>query len=169
VYQNQDNIGFKWIDYVYPGELRSNIGETVVSVLDKIKKALSGNFEFYFDEEGNFHFKEVKDYNNDNSSNQASLLIEKADGNVVYSFTDGSLFISCSNNPVYQNIKNDITIWGKTSDNAAPVRYHLILDKEISNWETQRFAILDTVRDALGNIKAKSVSAGGGDIVPGCY
>jgi hypothetical protein len=49
----------------YPGELVANIGETVVSVLDKIKTAL-GNFEYFYDLDGKFHFRKIKNFVNSN-------------------------------------------------------------------------------------------------------
>jgi hypothetical protein len=40
-----------------------NAGETVVALLDKIVKAL-GNYEFFYDLDGNFIFQEKKNYLN---------------------------------------------------------------------------------------------------------
>jgi hypothetical protein len=42
-------------DLVYAGDLISNIGETLTSVLDKIKNML-GNFEYFYDLGGRFVF-----------------------------------------------------------------------------------------------------------------
>jgi len=42
-------------DFTYPGELILNAGETVVSLLDKVVKVL-GNYEYYYDINGNFIF-----------------------------------------------------------------------------------------------------------------
>jgi len=52
-----DSIGYQYTDFTYPteSELSSNAGETVVSVLDKIKSML-GNYEYFFDLNGNFVF-----------------------------------------------------------------------------------------------------------------
>jgi hypothetical protein len=52
-----DSIGYQYTDFVYPveGELASNAGDTIVSVLDKVKNTL-GNFEYFFDLDGNFRF-----------------------------------------------------------------------------------------------------------------
>jgi hypothetical protein len=48
-------MGYSYVDFTYPGELASSAGESVVTVLDKIKNAL-GNYEYFFDTEGIFHF-----------------------------------------------------------------------------------------------------------------
>ena len=58
-------------DFVYDSELSANLGESVTSVLDKIKNYL-GNFEYFYDEFGVFHFREVKNYLN---TTQATTLV----------------------------------------------------------------------------------------------
>jgi hypothetical protein len=40
---------------VYPGELKSNAGETITSILDKIKSKFT-NFEYFYDIDGKFVF-----------------------------------------------------------------------------------------------------------------
>jgi hypothetical protein len=40
---------------IYPGDLISNIGESITSILDKIVKML-GNFEYFYDLDGRFIF-----------------------------------------------------------------------------------------------------------------
>jgi hypothetical protein len=56
-YSTGDSIGYQEVDYVYPtaSDLTSNAGESITSVLDKIKSAL-GNYEYFFDVQGFFHF-----------------------------------------------------------------------------------------------------------------
>ena len=58
-----EDCGYIYEDFTYPGELISGSGETVTSVLDKIKDLL-GNFEYFYDLEGNFVFQEKKNYLN---------------------------------------------------------------------------------------------------------
>jgi len=48
-------MGYKGVELTFPGDLIANVGETVVSVLDKIKNIL-GNFEYFYDLDGNFVF-----------------------------------------------------------------------------------------------------------------
>jgi hypothetical protein len=43
--------GYSETDLTYPGDLIANIGESISSVLDKIKKFL-GDFEYYYDVNG---------------------------------------------------------------------------------------------------------------------
>ena len=65
-----EDVGYVYTDFVYPGELISNIGESITSVLDKICNVL-GNFEYFYDVDGHFVFREKKNYLN-NSYNEAT-------------------------------------------------------------------------------------------------
>jgi hypothetical protein len=69
VYPYNSNIGSRFTDFTFPAEkeLIINAGETVVTLLDKIKGVL-GNYEYFFDLEGNFIFQQIKDYVNEGSS-----------------------------------------------------------------------------------------------------
>ena len=49
-----EDVGYEMTDFTYPGELVLNAGDTVVSLLDKIVEVL-GNYEYFYDTEGNFH------------------------------------------------------------------------------------------------------------------
>ena len=62
-FENGVDCGYVYTDFTYPGELISGIGENVCSVLDKIKDVL-GNFEYFYDLDGNFVFQEKKNYLN---------------------------------------------------------------------------------------------------------
>ena len=62
-YEYGQDIGYINSDFYYPSELTANAGETVCSVLDKIKNTL-GNYEYFYDLEGNFIFQEIKNYMN---------------------------------------------------------------------------------------------------------
>jgi hypothetical protein len=50
-----DLAGYRLTDLVYAGELKANVGETLISVLDKIKKMLS-DFEYFYNLDGKFVF-----------------------------------------------------------------------------------------------------------------
>jgi hypothetical protein len=49
------DVGYRMTDLVYTGELISNVGDSLTSVLDKIKTML-GDFEYFYDIEGRFVF-----------------------------------------------------------------------------------------------------------------
>jgi len=57
------DVGYVLTDFVYPQELVADIGDTVTTVLDKITSLL-GNFEYFYDVYGIFHFQEIKNYLN---------------------------------------------------------------------------------------------------------
>ena len=61
------SVGFTLTDFSYPGDLIGNAGESVVTILDKIKNTL-GNFEYFYDLYGHFRFQEIKNYLNNSQS-----------------------------------------------------------------------------------------------------
>ena len=50
-----DTAGFRPTDLTYAGDLIANVGESITSVLDKIKNMLV-EFEYFYDVEGRFVF-----------------------------------------------------------------------------------------------------------------
>lgn len=137
---NGDDVGYIFDDFYYTGELTANAGETVTSVLDKLVQYL-GNYEYFYDEFGVFHFREIKNYLNTTQSEillndmQANdYLVDVTTGKEVYTFSDNSNIISISVNPSYENIKNDYVIHGTrkmtSSDISYDVFYHLAIDRK---------------------------------------
>ena len=134
------DCGYVYDDFVYDSELSANLGESVTSVLDKIKNYL-GNFEYFYDEFGVFHFREVKNYLNTtqattlvNDMKKHDYLVETTTGKSVYTFSDKDNIISISKTPQFNNIKNDFIIQGKrqgtNSQQQVDVRYHLCIDRK---------------------------------------
>ena len=130
-----ENIGYQLTDFTFPGELISNPGDSVCTILDKIKNML-GNFEYYYDLDGHFIFQEIKNYQNNSyiplqklneNDYQANFDIEE----IIYSFKENRKLISSfNNNPQYGNIKNDFVVWGKSGKDGLPIRYHLAIDNK---------------------------------------
>ena len=133
------DIGYILTDFVYPGELVGNAGDTVVTILDQIKNTL-GNYEYFYDIDGNFRFQEIKNYLNTsysvfliNEINVDNYLVDYTSGKSVYTFEDANIIQSYSNSPQYQQIKNDFLIWGKRTSvdgQDVPIRYHLAIDSK---------------------------------------
>lgn len=138
-YNYGEDIGYIYTDFTYPGELIGDIGNSVCDILDKIKSIL-GNYEYFYDVEGNFIFQEVKNYLNTSYAkveidklNKNNYMIDIGHIKNFYDFDDNILITSFSNTPKYSMIKNDFIVWGirKTTDNAEiPIRYHLAIDKK---------------------------------------
>ena len=132
-----DDVGYIYTDFTYPGELIGNAGETVVSVLDKIKSTL-GNYEYFYDIDGNFRFQQIKNYLNKsystfllNEIKNDNYLVDFVNGKSVYTFDDANIITSYTNTPQYQQIKNDFVVWGKRTSMQGleiPIRYHLAID-----------------------------------------
>ena len=133
------DIGYILTDFVYPGELIGNAGDTVVTILDQIKNTL-GNYEYFYDIDGNFRFQEIKNYLNTsysvfliNEMNVNNYLVDYTSGKSVYTFEDANIIQSYSNSPQYQQIKNDFLIWGKRTSvdgQDVSIRYHLAIDSK---------------------------------------
>lgn len=147
------DVGYIYTDFTYPGELIADAGDSVCDILDQIKDTL-GNFEYFYNIDGDFVFQEVKNYlnnsqaktiisqlrnNSDISSN--SYLLDISKGKAVWKFDDSNLINSYSNAPQYGMIKNDFVIWGlreTTDGNSYPVRYHLAIDKKPKTGHTYK-------------------------------
>ena len=133
------DIGYILTDFTYPGELIGNAGDTVVTILDQIKDTL-GNYEYFYDIEGNFRFQQIKNYLNTsystfkiNQINADNYLVDYAGGKSVYTFQGADIIQSYTNAPQYQQIKNDFMIWGKRisiDGQEIPIRYHLAIDEK---------------------------------------
>lgn len=139
MYSFNDDIGYIYTDFTCPNELIGNAGETICSVLDNIKSIL-GNYEYFYDIDGNFVFQEIKNYINTshatvvlNDLNKNDYIIDRGTGKSVYDLTNSKLVISYSHSPNYSNVKNDYIVWGmrkNANGNEVPIRYHLAIDNK---------------------------------------
>lgn len=147
VYEQGDDVGYVFSDFYYPTDLIGDAGSNVCEILDKIKNTL-GNFEYFYDLDGNFIFQEVKNYlntskatvdlnfiqqdKNEEERRNQYLVNRKGSGKALYSF-GSDVVISYSNNPQYNMIKNDFIVWGAretVSGDKIPIRYHLAIDEK---------------------------------------
>ena len=137
-YEKGDDIGYIMDDFVVMDELTGAPGESVTSILDKIKNIL-GNYEYFYDIFGTFHFREIKNYYVTTQArtlldemSENDYLVEVNNSRSIYTFDDEKLLTSINVNPQYENIKNDYIIEGQTSivdsDITIPIRYHLAID-----------------------------------------
>ena len=160
-----DDVGYILTDFIYPTDLIGNAGDTVVTILDQIKNVL-GNYEYFYDINGNFRFQEIKNYLNTsfattqlNELNMNDYLVDYTTGKSVYIFNDADLITSYQSSPQYQQIKNDFMVWGKkkTIDGKdVPIRYHLAIDKKPDIGNTYKVFFYIDPDDGITKVKKPS-------------
>lgn len=139
VYQKGDIIGYMEEDLTYPGELVGAPGATVTSILDEIVSKL-GNFEYFYDIDGTFHFQQKKNYlATGNTPLNFDTSVEYIQDTYLPTFSDFAYVdeldsmqnvSQVSLSPNYTNIKNDFVYWGtKNSETYAQCWYHLAIDE----------------------------------------
>ena len=194
-YDFNEDIGYTYTDFTFPGTLITNIGDNVCSVLDKIKNAL-GNYEYFYDIDGNFVFQEIKNYLNtsyvpteqangtqiyylDNNkefeidTNSLRILGSDnyrvdlcADQKSIYTFEEGSgLITAYTNTPNYMNLKNDYHIWGKNSDGFA-IHYHLVIKDQPTEMQTRKVIFIKENDEYTGKIRLPKSGETGIDYTP---
>ena len=162
-YKSGQDVGYIYTDFIYPGELIGDAGNSVCDILDKIKSAL-GNYEYFYDLDGNFIFQEIKNYlntskstNDLNDMEQNDYLIDITKGKSVYTFDDSFLISSYSNAPQYSMIKNDYIVWGMREDATTgatyPIRYHLAIDTKPQTGNTYKVFFYDDTEDGIRKAK----------------
>ena len=162
-YKSGQDVGYIYTDFIYPGELIGDAGNSVCDILDKIKSAL-GNYEYFYDLDGNFIFQEIKNYLNTSKSTtdlndmeQNDYLIDITKGKSVYTFDDSFLISSYSNAPQYSMIKNDYIVWGMREDATTgatyPIRYHLAIDTKPQTGNTYKVFFYDDPNDGIRKAK----------------
>lgn len=128
---DEGTIGYKMIDYIYPTELTLTTGQPVSSVYEQCKQALGGNYEYFYDVDGNFIFQEIKNYLNNNIPSLKDLKaidyrysFDKVP--VQFDFSQYNIETAYVNTPNWNNIKNDFYVWGYNDDQL--IGYHLVID-----------------------------------------
>ena len=155
------DAGYTYTEFVYPGELVGAPGDTVCTILDKIKNTL-GNYEYFYDVYGNFIFQEIRNnlntstwrqiYQNITSNQEEYLPYFYNSGlqSAVYDFKNSDFIISYNNAPQFNMIKNDFIVWGVRTNafnQQVPCRYHLAIDKRPSlskDWKIEKRICFDT-------------------------
>ena len=149
-----DTVGFRETDLTYAGELIGNIGSSITqSCLDPIKNML-GNFEYFYDIEGKFHFQRKRTFvdiswNNlittdEKETYAESSALTSAD---AYSFENSVLITSFQNKPLLSNLKNDFSIWGTkktTGGTEYPVHLRYAIDKKPTYYKNFNGEIFST-------------------------
>lgn len=134
------DVGYIYSDFIIQDELYSNSGDSVCTILDKIKTIL-GNYEYFYDEMGIFHFREIKNFLNVTQAEfvldemtENDYLVETTNSKSLYSFEDNKNITSITVTPNYSNIKNEYIVHGITAGTAdtvaSNIMYHLVIDKK---------------------------------------
>lgn len=117
--------GYRTTELVYAGDLIGNAGDTITSILDKIKNMLS-DFEYFYNTEGQFIFQRKQTYVNmpwtpiiENTYVDNLILSSE----YAYEFRGAELISSFNNNPNLLNLRNDYSIWGVRGEIPVHMRY----------------------------------------------
>ena len=111
-----DDIGYRITELTYTEDLISSIGDSLTTILDKIKNML-GEFEYFYDVKGRFVFQKKPTF-----VNTAWSPLTEQDGEVytdisktrfAFNFQNNNLITAIQNSPVLTNLKNDFSVWGK--------------------------------------------------------
>ena len=129
-------IAYERTELTYAGDLIAKAGETITSILDKIKNML-GQYEYFYDTEGRFIFRQKLNYVQITYSpikvDADNDLLYVNNNEYGYNFTDNTLITQISNNPQILNIKNDFTVWGTregVSGGNVPIHIRIAIDEK---------------------------------------
>ena len=136
--QYGQTAGYRQTPLTYAGDLVANIGESVTSILDKIKNML-GDFEYFFNLDGQFIFQKKQTYIETpyspivtvDQTNESYIINQAYAESSYYDFQDGLLITSFNNNPNIANLKNDFSIWGQrvtTTGTQLPIHLRYSID-----------------------------------------
>lgn len=179
-----DIAGYRPTNLTYPGELVGKVGESLTSVLDKIKNMLS-EFEYFYNIDGKFIFQKKRKYistpwnNLENDSNDSILHI--SDTLPRINLTNSKLVISFANKPNLSNLKNDFCVWGQMqtiSGGQAPIHMRYAIDTKPTYYKTIRYVkqevngkekFKEKDCDAYGPLISKTSTNPAGDIITNYY
>lgn len=123
--------GYRQTPLTYAGDLIAKVGETVTSVLDKIKNML-GEFEYFYDLDGHFIFQQKQAFINtiyspvgEQNKDYYTTFKKRSEASQYY-FSGGELTTTFNNNPNIANVRNDYSIWGQRNGiSGAQIPVHL--------------------------------------------
>lgn len=131
VITKDESVGYRKTDLTYSGDLIANAGETLSSVLDKIKNMFA-TFEYFYDIDGRFIFQEKKNYVNSTwnpveiSEDEIYVNAAAITSPTIYSFEDNQMLTAISKQPALLNLKNDFAIQGtRKTATGADVLIHM--------------------------------------------
>ncbi len=152
--------GYRITDLTYPGgELIANVGETITSILDKIKNQF-GTFEYFYDVDGHFVFQRKQLYTNSSYNTRTDHTLLETESYVEnpyklqkysYYFNDNNLLTAINNTPNLGNLKNDYSVWG---ENANQLAIHLRYAIDIKPTE---YTTYDGIYYEVGELNSEQI------------
>ena len=149
--------GYRMTDLTFAGDLICNVGESVMSMLDKIKNMLS-EFEYFYNVDGQFVFQKKQSFVNTlwSPTQIADTIGTNSQGEDIYYseqyiesmanssatsyiFNEGELITAFTNNPNILNMRNDYSVWGvrKTISGAdMPIHMRYAIDTKPIRYTT---------------------------------
>ena len=136
--------GYRSTDLVYAGELIGNVGESLTSILDKIRNMLT-EFEYFYNVDGQFVFQKKQSFISTlwspTGTNEEKMMTEALAiaSNYAYRFSDNELITAFNNNPNLLNLRNDFSIWGEResiSGEKIPVHLRYAIDEKPVSYTT---------------------------------
>ena len=131
--------GYRLTDLIYPDDLIVSAGTSITNgVLDKLKQML-GEYEYFYDLDGRFHFQRKRTYVNNSwnniVNNKDEVYVDSAayTSAFTYSFTNSNLVSAFNNTPNLMNLRNDFAIWGKKQSSSGaeiPIHLRYAIDKK---------------------------------------
>ena len=156
--------GYRHTELTYPGDLIANAGETVTSVLDKIKSMFS-DFEYFYNLDGQFVFQKKQSFvntlwtpminNEDEEEYVENLALASS---CAYVFSGGELITSFNNTPNLLNVRNDYSIWGtrEASGRSDPVHMRYAIDIKPTYYKTIDGRLYVTDLDVFEKMKEQA-------------
>lgn len=137
-------VGYRTTDLVYAGDLITNIGESLTSVLDKIKNMLV-EFEYFYNNDGQFVFRKKPSFINTlwnfsvDTTEETVPYQYMTNYSQLYYLPNFKLTTSFNTTPNIQNIKNDYSIWGErttASGQKVPIHLRYAIDQKPTKYTT---------------------------------
>lgn len=143
--ENGQTAGYRETELTFAGDLIAKVGESLTSILDKIKNMLT-EFEYFYNLEGQFIFQKKQSFietmwspSQSEDTSYETLPNILAGKTELYTFTNNELITAFNNNPNIGNLKNDFSVWGErftVSGTKIPVHMRYAIDDKPAQYKT---------------------------------
>lgn len=159
--------GYRLTDLTYPDDLIAKPGESITSVLDKIKNMLT-EFEYFYNLDGQFVFQKKQSFKETLLTPNAEKIEQKITEGLVlsstyaYEFIGSELITAFNNNPNLLNLKNDYSVWGERETvSGAKIPIHLRYAIDTIPYSYTHIAVADNDPQVLAYNKKYNVDIKG--------